>query len=212
MAVDNIDMCMKCAVAVEGLRMICPRCGGKLKRVDSMAFQAMVILRRKGYSPVEVKSRGIGKEKVVVVRFEGFSPGRGVHNEMKCTMEDGLAVCSTLSWNQRANRYETLLDWAREACNLERRVPYNRELCERCCEQPDEKWMHGICSCPAKGMIGSSKPGPFGDIEMRKLFPKKCLYLVEQTVTQEELEKDFLEKFVYYPESAEYNDVMEVKL
>ena len=197
--VGTVDMCMNCAVAAEGTRMKCPLCGEGMARVDSRAFQAMVLLRRKGYRPVDVKKRGFGKEKSIVVRFKGFSPGTGVHGEMKLSMEDGLAVCSTKSWDARRGHYQRLLEYVEEAERLESRVPYNRDLCSQCQNQYDEKWMHGVCSCPRLGMPGSSKPGPFGDTDMRKLLPKKCLYLVEQTVTRDEIIKDFMENYVNYP-------------
>jgi len=176
---DSVDMCLACAVPVEGSRK-CPECGGKLTRVDARAFQSVVVLTRKGYRVVRIRSLGTGKNKFLKLWFRGQSPGPGVHGEMKCTYDKGMPACETKPWEAR-DRFGKVKEWADEATELLARVPFNRDLCKRCARQDDARWYGGTCKCP---MV------PNMDFEMG--LPDKCTYLVEQQVTREDVKRNFL--------------------
>jgi len=180
---DHVDMCMSCGKSFEKTRF-CPECDEKLTRVDPRAFQALVTLRGKGYRPVKVASRGISKDKTIVVFFEGYSPGMGVHGEMQIGFEDGMATCATKPWGKGI--WEKLAEWTLEASFAAYRVPFDRGLCKLCDEQDDAKWLNGVCRCP-QGMLVM-------DREFHEGLPEKCLYLVEQTMTRESIEEKFLEE------------------
>jgi len=188
---DSVDMCMKCALAVD-MGILCPECGDGLTRLDSRAFQAVLIIRRRGWKPVKVKSKGIGKEKVVVVLFDGYSPGCGIHGEMKTRLEHGKAACVTIPWRS-SSRFKNLLEWAEEVREPPSRVPFNRELCEKCHGQSDAKWLHGICDCPRAGLLDDEEAVGTIPREFGKGIPRNCLYIVEQTVTRDDVKEMFLQ-------------------
>jgi len=185
---DWIDICPQCFVPVEGCRK-CPQCGEKLKRIASLGFEMMRILRDKGWKPIEFKLTGYGKNRGVSVVFDGQSPGRGVHGEMRCQLtEEGLPVCTT--WRERGSvgSYREAYEWAQEASTFRNNFPFNRSLCEMCTEQFDANWLHGNCMCP------ETEPDVMSDGKALREFarglPDRCLYLVEQTITRPERERE----------------------
>ena len=182
---DWIDICVGCMVPVEKSRR-CPLCGADLRRICSLGFETMRTLRGKGYKPVSCKLHGFAKNKSVVVVFDGYSPGRGVHGEMRCQLDDdNRAVCSTWRERGKTESYRQAYEWAQEANPLSRNLPFNRELCEKCGLQDDVQWLHGTCQCPCAGLLDSDKPGSRGPHEFWKGFPDGCFYLAEQVMTRE---------------------------
>jgi len=184
---DSIDVCLKCLTPVEG-SWVCPTCGSKLKRMASLAFETVRILRGKGWNPISCKLSGYSGKKGVVVVFDGYSPGRGVHGEMRCQLDkENRPVCST--WRERSgvSAYREAYEWADEASTLRRNLPFNRMLCQQCAPQHDSVWFHGTVECPCAGLLGSSKPGATGPHEFERGFPEKCVYLAEQVMTRPEV-------------------------
>ena len=181
---DWIDVCLNCMTPVEKFRR-CPLCEGKIKRISSLAFETLRMLRDKGYKPLSCRLLGFGKNKSVAVVFDGYSPGRGVHGEMHCQLDkENRAVCSTWRVKGGSQAYREAHEWSQETTPLKRNLPFNRELCCKCSEQHSVEWLHGVCQCPRAGLLGSEKPGATGPYEFERGLPHDCLYLAEQVMTR----------------------------
>lgn len=181
---DYIDICLECLIPVEGKRK-CPNCNNKLTRIASLAFETMRILKDKGWKPTSCNLHGYGSNRTVSISFDGHTPSRGVHGEMRCQLneKDG-AVCSTWREKTTVGAYREAHEWADEASTFKHDLPFNLDLCSKCSVQHPVEWLHGICQCPCAGLVGSEKPGATGPYGFYRGFPEKCIYLAEQVMTR----------------------------
>ncbi len=179
---STVIACPRCWIPTSTL-LNCPDCGTKLRVVNSLSLAAMHILVQKGYKPIKCTTRGYGKGKKVAVVFEGMSPGPGVHHEMICDIERGRPVCITARWqgSSSMNCFRAVHEWAFEVHHGPS-TKFNREMCERCAEQPDKLWLHGAVRCVACG----DDFDKMRQHEMNDGIPEKCVYAAEHVVTMHE--------------------------
>ena len=175
---DFIDVCVDCFMPIEGLKR-CPDCGGRTERINSLALEIIRTLKDKQYKPLSCCVLGYGNNKCVSVVFDGHSPGRGVHLEMNTQIDkDGRIACSTRLG--AGVLHSVVYEWAVEAPELSRALPFNRSFCEMCAPQSEVLWLGGVCNCPCNAQSGRDT----GDREFGHGFPERCPYLAEQVMTK----------------------------
>lgn len=182
----SLWVCEDCLSPVEGSSR-CPACGGCLFMCDPLAFQIWRTLFERGWQVESIKVRGHSSDKNVAVTFRDISPGYSGVNRMQCQLtEDQKPVCVTSLRQPKVAAFRHTYEWAMEAPVLRDAVPFNRMVCELCTDQHDVEWLHGQCSCPCAGLLGSDKPGATGPHWFSKGFPRKCPYIAEQLMTKQD--------------------------